>query len=63
MKFALAADILRMAVAPSWQDTGQLNATAELRMEIHLCSPGQFRLASSMCLGIASDQVFFTPLL
>ena len=29
----------------------------------HLCSPGQFRLASSMCFGIASDHVFFTPLL
>ena len=79
LEFALAADILRTAVAPTWRDIGQLAAIAVLRtglnysleLEIareegrvpHLCSPGQFRLASSMCFGIASDHVFFTPLL
>ena len=73
LEFALAADILRTAVAPTWRDIGQLAAIAVLRTGLndctrrrqvpHLCSPGQFRLASSMCFGIASDHVFFTPLL
>ena len=73
-----AADTLRTAVAPTWRDIGQLAAIAVLRtglnysleLEIargrqgpHLCSPGQFLLASSMCFGMASDHVFFTPLL
>ena len=47
------------------QDTSPLAATAlpAERPGFHLCSAGQFRFASSMCWGIASDQVFFTPLL
>jgi len=77
LEFALAADILRTAVAPAWHRPacGDRRAShwAELfagegdcaggRENAHLCSPGQFRLASSMCFGMASDQVFFTPLL
>ena len=31
LEFALAADILRTAVAPTWQDIGQLAAIAVLR--------------------------------
>jgi uncharacterized membrane protein len=79
LEFALAADILRTAVAPTWRDIGQFAADRRAsywtklfrgtgdctrrRQVPHLCSPGQFRLASSMCFGIASDHVFFTLLL
>jgi uncharacterized membrane protein len=31
LEFALAADILRTAIAPSWHDIGQLSAIAALR--------------------------------
>ena len=79
LEFALAADILRTAVAPTLAGyrparcdrrasyrTKLLPGTGDCtrrRQSPHLCSPGQFRLASSTCFGIASDHVFFTPLL
>ena len=35
LKFALAADILRTAIAPSWRDIGQLAAIAILRTALN----------------------------
>ncbi len=35
LEFALAADILRTAVAPSWHDIGQLGAIAALRTALN----------------------------
>jgi uncharacterized membrane protein len=35
LEFALAADILRTAVAPNWQDIGQLSAIAALRIVLN----------------------------
>lgn len=35
LEFALAADILRTAVAPSWRDIGQLAAIAVLRTALN----------------------------
>lgn len=35
LEFALAADILRTAVAPTWHDIGQLSAIAALRTALN----------------------------
>ena len=35
LEFALAADILRTAIAPTWQDIGQLAAIAVLRTALN----------------------------
>ena len=35
LEFALAADILRTAIAPSWRDIGQLAAIATLRTALN----------------------------
>jgi uncharacterized membrane protein len=35
LEFALAADILRTAIAPSWRDIGQLAAIAILRTALN----------------------------
>jgi len=35
LEFALAADILRTAVAPTWRDIGQLAAPAVLRIALN----------------------------
>jgi uncharacterized membrane protein len=37
LEFALAADILRTAVAPTWRDIGQLAAIAVLRTGLNYC--------------------------
>src|SRR6266853_630521 len=36
LEFALAADILRTAIAPSWRDIGQLAAIATLRTALNV---------------------------
>ena len=60
LEFALAADILRTAVAPSWRDIGQLAAIAVLRTGLNFSlekeiAREQRRIASHEEAGRARD--------
>ena len=53
MEFALAADILRTAVAPSWQDIGQLGAIAVLRTALNFTLEREIERAETVHSGAA----------
>ena len=53
LEFALAADILRTAVAPSWQDIGQLGAIAVLRTALNFTLEREIERAETVHSGAA----------
>ncbi len=48
LEFALAADILRTAVAPSWDEIGQLGAIAALRTALNFFLEREIRHGESV---------------
>lgn len=52
LEFALAADILRTAVAPTWQDIGQLAAIAVLRTALNFFLEREIDREDSRTLGL-----------
>ena len=51
LEFALAADILRTAIAPGWEEIGKLAAIAALRTVLNFFLPAGNGAGAPRCLG------------